>query len=251
MSKEPTSGIAKLNEIQQALKVPKNRHNKFGGFKYRSAEDIIEAIKPLLGDLVLILDLSIVKIDDNHVYVEAVAKLMSETDTLSARGYAREPLARKGMDPSQITGAAMSYAKKYALGNLFLIDDGVDADCMNNNDVHQGPMGQPVDAGDFNREPTNDAREASEAIKQMINPEPPSQASAPVIPGHIDAPTKQQREILRALKDYYVTQLPPSHKFSPQKLSEQIINNFGHWPNHAKDAELIKQYVNAMDVSDK
>jgi len=129
----------KLLHIQTALKAPKNQTNTFGGYNYRSCEDILEAVKPLLEKAMLTLKLSdeIVEVG-GRVYVKSTATLydcISETeghiDTISATGYAREELERKGMDASQITGSASSYARKYALNGLFCIDDTKDADATN------------------------------------------------------------------------------------------------------------------------
>jgi hypothetical protein len=124
----------RLNKIQKELKAPKNQFNKFGGFKYRNCEDILEAVKPLLGDSVLIIHDEIVEVG-GRVYVKATAtltdRLVDKNDkpfSLCSTAYAREPESRKGMDDSQITGATSSYARKYALNGLFCIDDTKDAD---------------------------------------------------------------------------------------------------------------------------
>jgi len=121
-----------LSDIQARLKAPKSQENKFGGYKYRSLEDIQEALKPLLsehGASVRIED-DIVLVGDRH-YVKATASLMLGGDVITATAFAREPLAKKGMDESQITGAASSYARKYAMNGLFAIDDTRDADATN------------------------------------------------------------------------------------------------------------------------
>jgi len=122
-----------LQEIQQKLKAPKNQTNKFGGFNYRSCEDILEAVKPLLGNSVLTLSDEIVCIGERY-YVKATAKFESSADTkvTIVTAYARESEDKKGMDSAQITGAASSYARKYALNGLFLIDDTKDADTQDN-----------------------------------------------------------------------------------------------------------------------
>lgn len=117
----------RLAEIQQSLKVPKNQRNAFANFNYRSCEDILEAIKPLLKGLVLTLDDEIVFIGERY-YVKAVVKLSDGKDTIVSKAYAREAFDKKGMNDSQITGAASSYARKYALNGLFAIDDTKDAD---------------------------------------------------------------------------------------------------------------------------
>lgn len=121
----------RLAEIQKTLKAPKSQFNSFGKYSYRNQEDILEAVKPLLGDCALVVGDEIVSIGD-RVYVKATATLMHGEAKLSNTAYAREPVMKKGMDESQITGAASSYARKYALNGLFLIDDTKDADSTNN-----------------------------------------------------------------------------------------------------------------------
>lgn len=118
-----------LKKIQQELKAPKGQYNSFGKYKYRSAEDILEAVKPLLGkyDALLTLSDEIIEVG-GRIYVKATASFQSVDDTVFISAYAREPDEKKGMDDSQITGTASSYARKYALNGLFLIDDTKDAD---------------------------------------------------------------------------------------------------------------------------
>lgn len=119
-----------LLEIQVELKAPKSQYNKFGGYKYRSTEDVLQAVKPLLkkhGDSLELSDEPVL-IGDWH-YIKATATFKDkEGNTTVVTGYAREAANKKGMDDSQITGTASSYARKYALNGLFLIDDTKDAD---------------------------------------------------------------------------------------------------------------------------
>jgi len=131
--------IEKVSKIQAELKAPKNQLNKFGGYKYRSCEDILEAVKPLLGGMVLTISDDILMLGDRF-YVKATASLTDGTDTVSNSAFAREPITKKGSDESQITGAASSYARKYALNGLFLIDDTKDADTMDNSDKPAKPV---------------------------------------------------------------------------------------------------------------
>jgi len=120
-----------LNKIQQELKAPKNQTNAFGKYKYRSCEDILEAVKPLLGDAILTISDEIVMLGDRF-YVKATVRLRdSKGCDRSTTAYARESEDKKGMDSAQITGAASSYARKYALNGLFLIDDTKDSDAIN------------------------------------------------------------------------------------------------------------------------
>lgn len=118
-----------LIEIQNELKAPKNAYNSFGGYKYRSAEMILESVKPILKKHGCLLTLSddLVSID-GRFYIKAIATLKTQNDTFTVTAYAREEETKKGMDGSQITGTASSYARKYALNGLFLIDDTKDAD---------------------------------------------------------------------------------------------------------------------------
>ena len=120
-----------IYEIQNRLRAPKGQINKFGGYKYRSCEDIVEAVKPLLAEfkLHLILTDDVIQVAD-RIYVKASASLCKEDGSVvaSADGWAREAEAKKGMDASQLTGACSSYARKYALNGLLAIDDTKDAD---------------------------------------------------------------------------------------------------------------------------
>ena len=121
-----------LSEIQGRLKAPKSQFNSFGGYKYRSMEDINEALKPLLSEYKcdLIVTDEIVYIGEWH-YIKAIARLRKNKEAIAETwGYAREEATKKGMDSSQITGAASSYARKYALNGMFLIDDSKDADAL-------------------------------------------------------------------------------------------------------------------------
>lgn len=124
----------KLVKIQSKLKAPKNQYNSFGKYKYRNCEDILEAVKPLLEELDLSLTLTddIVVMDNGRTYVKAKAALYDGECEVFTYAYAREPESKKGMDESQVTGASSSYARKYALNGLFLIDDQKDADNMDN-----------------------------------------------------------------------------------------------------------------------
>lgn len=119
----------KLTEIQKKLKAPKGQYNKFGKYYYRSAEDILEAVKPLNAEQGLLLTLTDepVLIGDWH-YIKASAIITDGESTYTVTAYARESENKKGMDASQVTGTASSYARKYALNGLYLIDDTKDAD---------------------------------------------------------------------------------------------------------------------------
>lgn len=125
--------MKELITIQSKLKAPKGQYNRFGKFNYRSAEDILEAVKPLLLELNCTLTISddMVLVGD-RIYVKSTAVLKNESgDIETTTAFAREEEEKKGMDASQITGASSSYARKYALNGLFCIDDTKDADAQN------------------------------------------------------------------------------------------------------------------------
>lgn len=121
----------RLAAIQRELKAPKGQFNAFGKYKYRSCEDILEAVKPLLGTATLTLSDTLEMIGDRY-YIKAMATLTEGDQAVDVTAYAREAADRKGMDESQITGGTSSYARKYALNGLFLIDDCKDADTQDN-----------------------------------------------------------------------------------------------------------------------
>lgn len=124
----------RLTEIQKALKAPKSNRNTFANYNYRSAEDILEAVKPLLDveDMLTISD-EIVMLGDRF-YVKSTAKFIGkgENKEITSTAFARETEDKKGQDAAQITGAASSYARKYCLNGLFCIDDTRDPDTMDN-----------------------------------------------------------------------------------------------------------------------
>jgi hypothetical protein len=135
--------MKELIAIQSELKAPKSQFNKFGGYKYRKAEDILEAVKPLLAKqkCTLIITDDVVLIG-NRIYVKATATIKNEKgECETTTGWAREEETKKGMDGSQITGASSSYARKYALNGLFAIDDNADSDTTNDGQ-HQAAQQQ-------------------------------------------------------------------------------------------------------------
>lgn len=169
-----------LQIIQSKLKATKNQFNKFGGYKYRSCEDILEAVKPLLKEagaqLVISDDITEV---GGRIYVKATVTITAGAESVSATAYAREAETKKGMDESQITGTASSYARKYALNGLFLIDDNADADTeAYTTQQKQEPQKRPAEvqnvANAFNGEvvsekPALKGGDASMAEKTEIN----------------------------------------------------------------------------------
>lgn len=135
----------KLLAVQEELKAPKSLHNSFGEYNYRSLEQILEAVKPLLKKQGLLLTIKddIVLVGDRY-YVKATATLSCGDESIQTTALARETLEKKKLDASQITGAASSYARKYCLNGLFLIDDTKDAD------ADEQPDEQPAELSDMN-----------------------------------------------------------------------------------------------------
>mgnify|MGYP003111458820 FL=1 len=121
---------SKLVAIQTSLKAPKNQRNSFGNYNYRSCEDILEAVKPLLKKEGLLLTISDF-VNNEPLYVVATVTISDGTDTISVTAQAGIDPSKKGMDIAQCFGASSSYARKYALNGLFLIDDTKDADATN------------------------------------------------------------------------------------------------------------------------
>lgn len=119
--------IEKLAMIQRELSAPKNQYNGFGKYNYRSCEDILQSVKPLLGDSVILVSDEIEKVGDRY-YIKATATFYYLEKSFFVTAFARESLDKKGMDSAQVTGAASSYARKYALNGLLLIDDNKDTD---------------------------------------------------------------------------------------------------------------------------
>ena len=137
----------KLMTVQTKLRAPKGQYNSFGRYSYRSCEDILEALKPLLAEVGAIVNISDeVKLIGNRFYVEATAMFLDcETgDSVVARASAREDETKKGMDLAQVTGSVSSYARKYALNGLFAIDDNKDSDATNTHNKDIKPNMTPV-----------------------------------------------------------------------------------------------------------
>lgn len=128
--------VKKLIQIQNRLKAPKSQYNSFSNFYYRSAEDILEALKPLLmeQELTLFINDEIVQIGERY-YIKAVCTLTDGKENIETQAFAREAENKKGSDESQITGACSSYARKYALNGMFCIDDAKDPDSEDNRET--------------------------------------------------------------------------------------------------------------------
>lgn len=156
--------MKELIAIQSELKAPKSQFNKFGGYKYRKAEDILEAVKPLLNNLKCTLTITddIVMVG-NRIYVKATATIKNEKgECETTTGWAREEETKNGMDGSQITGASSSYARKYALNGLFAIDDNADSDTTNDGQ-HQEAQQQT--------QAQHPTAQAAQAVQQPATPQ--------------------------------------------------------------------------------
>lgn len=156
--------MKELIAIQSELKAPKSQFNKFGGYKYRKAEDILEAVKHLLNKQKCTLTITddIVMVG-NRIYVKATATIKNEKgECETTTGWAREEETKKGMDGSQITGASSSYARKYALNGLFAIDDNADSDTTNDGQ-HQEAQQQT--------QAQHPTAQAAQAVQQPATPQ--------------------------------------------------------------------------------
>ena len=209
--------MKRLAKIQRELKVPKNQYNAFGEYKFRSAEDILEAVKPLLGDLTLLLSDEVVLIGERY-YIKATARLFDGNGKLIAEvyAYAREAENKKKMDVSQVSGATSSYARKYALKGLFAIDDTKDADATNKHGKEKEKTSAPK------------------------NPSAPAQKS--------DKPTAQKQD---SKKSKYKTYLD-----SMAQLKEEVKQKTGSYDKYyealmvynAEHANDIKNLTDGRDV---
>lgn len=129
-----------LAKLQSLIKAPKGQFNSFGKYKYRSCEDIVEAVKPIINKAGYHLTLSDEVVEaGGRVYIKATATLSNGTNTYQSTSFAREEETKKGMDAAQITGSASSYARKYALNGLFAIDDTKDSDATNKHEIEDAP----------------------------------------------------------------------------------------------------------------
>mgnify|MGYP002623407401 CR=1 FL=1 len=198
--------MSKLAEIQEAVKAPKNKNNSFGKYKYRNFEDICEAVKPVLAkyDADLTVSDSIENVG-NRFYLVATATLSVDGKTYQAKGYAREGESKTGMDVAQLTGACSSYARKYALCALFLIDGSEDFDEMDNRDegkaLAQKPAAQPAQAQD---EPDSDTRNFLVAMKKLAAKNRQAYLDALGNMGYegaADIPVERRREIYKVIYD--------------------------------------------------
>ena len=158
--------MKELLQIQSELKAPKGQFNAYGKYKYRSCEDILEAVKPILkkNNCTLLLSDSLIYVGERY-YIKATATLINaEGKSVSTEAYAREEETKKGMDASQITGASSSYARKYALNGLLCIDDNKDSDTTNTGDNAPAAPATPAAPAKASKE---DNAEVEKAIVEI------------------------------------------------------------------------------------
>jgi len=205
----------KLSIIQSEIKTPKGQFNKFGNYKYRSCEDIIEAAKPVLQKHGFHLTLSdeIVNIG-NRFYIKASAIICDGIETYETVAYAREEETKKGMDGAQITGAASSYARKYALNGLFAIDDTKDADATNKHDDN-------INITDVPDESEKQALRNLVYSSDLTNEERESAMSAIELCGNYQAYQKIQYR-LEARQNGIETMINPSQKDISKHLRKTV-----------------------------
>lgn len=231
--------MEKLIKVQKELKAPKGQYNSFGKYKYRSAEDILEAVKPLCAENGLLLTLSdtLESIGERY-YIKATATITdaeNRTVITSVTAYAREEETKKGMDGSQITGASSSYARKYALGGLFAIDDNKDSDTTNQGD--RVPKTTPKPAPKTTPKVTPPATPANPAPApvqaahaapapkvQDLTPRTVSSLSKTAYDAWVKAAAegKTTKNGLPAMKDFIRTYNPTSEEL--QKFNDDVFN---------------------------
>ena len=188
----------KLIKIQQELNAPKDLHNDFGNYYYRSCESILAAVKPFLGDCFISLTDELIYLGDRY-YIKATATISDGKESLSTTALAREEETKKGMDAAQITGSASSYARKYALNGLFAIDDTKDSDYTN----HETKANGTKKVADPIMEATAYADKEKKVLDQL-NPDTDHKCLIHNVPmTHRFSEKKQKTEIIILMKQMY------------------------------------------------
>ena len=219
----------KLIKIQEQLKAPKNQRNDFGKYNYRSCEDIFEAVKPLLKENGLSLRLTdeLVNIGERY-YVKATAILSDGNDTIENVSYAREEETKKGMDGSQITGASSSYARKYALNGLFLIDDVKDSDTTN--------VGEITTKEEARKLKLTFGKHAGKTIGELVDNEdsyinylfqhgtPDIKQAITLLTGIVDVPFEEQKDKLNEMPITEAQKQQIKDTFDNDEIRELLIS---------------------------
>ena len=195
--------ISTLAAIQAKVKAPKKNHNNFGKFNYRSVENIYEAVKPVLEETGATLSITDeMKNVEGRFYLVATATLKVGDETYTSQGWARESESKAGMDPAQLTGACSSYARKYALCALFLIDGSDDFDAMDNRD--EGKAVKATAQANSNGDPDSDTRNFLIAMKALAQKNHAAYSEAMGQMGYesaADIPVAKRREVYKAIND--------------------------------------------------
>lgn len=229
----------KLMNVQKELKAPKNQYNNFGKYHYRSCEDILEGLKPVLskyGATLFITD-SIELIGDRY-YVKATAEFMDieSGESVKNSAFARESIDKKGMDDSQITGATSSYARKYALNGLFLIDDTKDADTdeYQNQQVQRSQNTNPKKSASNPQKSESNPQNDEVANQQMVNSVDRNlipEANAKVTQAQLDTIKSEMQRTGINMHTILTFAKAKSLEEINQATAVAIINNFAKTPN--------------------
>ena len=186
---------SELSRIQRELKAPKNLFNKFGNYHYRNAEGILEAVKPLLNGYVILINDEPVMIGDRF-YIKATVTLTDGEESISSVAFAREDKEKKGMDGSQLTGACSTYARKYALNALLMIDDSKDSDDDSLSPKNPANQEEPQEEKQFTPPPA-----AQGTVNKVGNVPPPAPPQNPPQNPPKSEPTEVQVFLLKAMKE--------------------------------------------------
>lgn len=247
--------MKRLLSIQSELNAPKNLYNKFGGYAYRSCEAILESVKPLLlkNNLTLTIKDELVNIGDRY-YVKAVATLLdAETGNIVAEttAFAREEETKKGCDQSQITGASSSYARKYALNGLFLIDDAKDSDATNTHDKEPKVETKEDPFSELKKEASTEKATLTKKIKKAIKDGVADAKDAGI---EEFFPEEECKEVFTKCMSFLVNFNPARDK---EKVNNSLIDRFNKLQksllhlNHTKEFEEIsKLYASVIGVAD-
>ena len=189
---------SELSRIQRELKAPKNLFNKFGNYHYRNAEGILEAVKPLLNGYVILINDEPVMIGDRF-YIKATVTLTDGEESISSVAFAREDKEKKGMDGSQLTGACSTYARKYALNALLMIDDSKDSDDDSLSPKNPANQEEPQEEKQFTPPPA--AQGTVNKVGNVPPPAPPQNPPQNEPEPPKAEPTEAQVFLLKAMKE--------------------------------------------------
>lgn len=221
-----------LNYIQVNLNAPKNQFNKFGGYAYRSCEDILSALKPLLKETgaYLVIEDGLEEIN-GRIYIKATAKLYFKDGVVSTTAYAREPESKKGMDEAQITGASSSYARKYALNGLFAIDDTKDPDFTNTH-------GKETKTANTVEKTAKKQKKSSEKATDKVSDKSPNTAESPKEKVSFDDMAKLRRQLFTVIK---------KNNRDQNKFKEWIGKEYGVESTKDLKAEDLKYIIGGIE----